>query len=104
MPAELTVDERSFFETFAGDHKQQFWKGEGCNFCANTGYVDRIGVYELLHVTDEIRQLVLDNAVHEEIKKMAISQGMSTLLDEGIKLVRNDITTVSEVMRHVYAM
>ena len=104
VPAELTVDERAFFETFAGDHKQQFWKGEGCNFCANTGYVDRIGVYELLHVTDEIRQLVLDNAVHEEIKKMAISQGMSTLLDEGIKLVRNDITTVSEVMRHVYAM
>jgi type IV pilus assembly protein PilB len=101
---ELTVDEKAFFETFAGEGKTEFWKGEGCNFCANTGYVDRIGVYELLHVTDEIRQLVLDNAVHEEIKKMAISQGMSTLLDEGLKLVRNDVTTVSEVMRHVYAM
>lgn len=104
VPTELTVDERAFFETFAGDDKKQFWKGEGCNFCSNTGYVDRIGVYELLHITDEIRQLVLDNAVHEEVKKMAISQGMSTLLDEGLKLVRSDVTTVSEVMRHVYAM
>ncbi len=103
VPAELTVEEKAFFETFAGGGKTDFWKGEGCNFCSNTGFVDRIGVYELLHVTDAIRQLVLDNAVHEEIRKMAISEGMSTLLDEGLKLVRNDMTTVAEVMRHVYA-
>jgi type IV pilus assembly protein PilB len=105
QPYEPSVEEQAFFAQHSHDkRKTKFWHGEGCNFCAGTGYSDRIGIYELLKMTDEIRQLVLENAVHEEIKKMAISQGMSTLLDEGMKLVHRDVTTVADVMRHVYTV
>jgi type IV pilus assembly protein PilB len=99
----LSVDEQAFFDTYAENRtKTKFFVGEGCNFCANTGYLDRVGVYELLQITDDIRRLVVDNAPHDELKKMAIFQGMSTLLDEGLKLVNQDVTTVAEVMRTVY--
>jgi type IV pilus assembly protein PilB len=53
-------------------------------------------------MTDDMRRLVVENAPHEELKKMAVFQGMSTLLDEGLKLVNQDVTTVAEVMRTVY--
>jgi type IV pilus assembly protein PilB len=100
----LSVDEEAFFAEYARDYlsKTQFFYGEGCNFCSNTGYLDRVGIYELLTMTDDMRRLVVENAPHEELKKMAVFQGMSTLLDEGLKLVNQDITTVAEVMRTVY--
>jgi type IV pilus assembly protein PilB len=102
----LSVDEEAFFAEYARDylHKTTFFYGEGCNFCSNTGYLDRIGVYELLQMTDDMRRLVVENAPHEELKKMAVFQGMSTLLDEGLKLVNQDLTTVAEVMRTVYTV
>src|SRR5207247_484653 len=70
------------------------WRGEGCNCCAGTGYIDRIWAYVILRVTDEIRRLVIDNAPLDELKRVAISQGMSTLLHEGIRLVNEDTTTI----------
>jgi type IV pilus assembly protein PilB len=101
----LSVDEQAFYDDYADNSfKTKFFYGEGCNFCANTGYLDRVGVYELLQVTDDIRRLIVDNAPHDELKKMAIFQGMSTLLDEGLKLVNQDVTTVAEVMRTVYTV
>jgi type IV pilus assembly protein PilB len=55
-------------------------------------------------MTDDMRRLVVDNAPHEELKKMAVFQGMSTLLDEALKLVNQDVTTIAEVMRTVYTV
>ena len=53
----LSVDEQAFFDAYAErSFRTQFWYGEGCNFCANTGYLDRVGVYEVMEVTDDIRQ------------------------------------------------
>ncbi|MEY2474359.1 MAG: type pilus assembly protein PilB [Actinomycetota bacterium] len=104
VPKPLTVDEEAFFAEYAREYenKTTFYLGEGCNFCSNTGYLDRVGVYELLLMTDDMRRLVVENAPHEELKKMAVFQGMSTLLDEGLKLVNQDVTTIAEVMRTVY--
>src|SRR5205085_9872842 len=67
----LSVDEEAFFDNYAGDYagKTTFFYGEGCNFCANTGYLDRVGVYELLAMSDDMRRLVVENAPHEELKK-----------------------------------
>lgn len=100
----LSVDEEAFFLEYARDFagKTTFFYGEGCNFCSGTGYLDRVGIYELLTMTDDMRRLVVENAPHEELKKMAVFQGMSTLLDEGLRLVNQDVTTVAEVMRTVY--
>jgi type IV pilus assembly protein PilB len=97
-------DELAFYEELTeGRRKRHFFHGVGCNFCAGTGYRDRIGIYELLRITPELKRLVVGWASQDELRKMAVSQGMRTLKDEGMALVNNDITTVSEVVRTIYA-
>ena len=102
-PYRPTTEERAFYEQSGGSHKTKFWSGEGCNFCAGTGYQDRIGVYELLRITPEIKRLIVGWATQEEIRRLAITQGMRTLLEEALSLVNRDVTTISEVIRGIYA-
>jgi type IV pilus assembly protein PilB len=102
-PYEPKDEERSFYEDAGGPPKATFFQGEGCNFCAGTGYRDRIGVYELMRITPEIKRLVVGWATQEELQRMAISQGMRTLRDEAMQLAGDDVTTISEVMRSIYA-
>jgi type IV pilus assembly protein PilB len=103
IPYEPSDEELAFYLEADGPNKDKFWIGEGCNFCGGTGYQDRIGVYELLRITPEIKRLIVGWATQEEIRRMAISQGMRTLLQEGLNLVGNDTTTISEVIRVIYA-
>jgi type IV pilus assembly protein PilB len=103
-PYQPTDEELVFYEEAGGPEKHEFYAGEGCNFCAGTGYQDRIGVYELLRITPEIRRLIVGWATQEELRRMATSQGMRTLREDGIALVAQDITTISEVIRCIYAM
>ncbi len=99
-----TDEEMVFYEESGGSPKGVFYHGVGCNFCANTGYKDRIGVYELLTMTSEIRRLVVGWATQEELRNMAVKQGMSTLKQEAIRLVENDITSIAEVIRGMYTL
>jgi type IV pilus assembly protein PilB len=101
---ELSDDEREFYEESGGPPKSTFYYGSGCNFCSDTGYKDRIGVYELLIMTPEIKRLIVGWATQEELHNMAMKQGMRTLRQEAISLVTQDITTVAEVIRSVYAL
>jgi type IV pilus assembly protein PilB len=101
---ELNDDEREFYEESGGPPKATFYYGSGCNFCSDTGYKDRIGVYELLIMTPEIKRLIVGWATQEELHNMAMKQGMRTLRQEAISLVTQDITTVAEVIRSVYAL
>ncbi|HAM03280.1 MAG TPA: pilus assembly protein PilB [Acidimicrobiaceae bacterium] len=96
-------EELAFFYESGGEEKSTFWMGEGCNFCAGTGYRDRIGVYGLMRITPEIKRLIVGWATQEELQRMAISQGMRTLRTEAINLIANDVTTISEVVRSIYA-
>jgi type IV pilus assembly protein PilB len=100
----LTDDEKEFYEESGGAPKDVFYYGSGCNFCSDTGYKDRIGVYELLVMTPEIKRLIVGWATQEELHNMAMKQGMRTLRQEAISLVVQDITTVAEVIRSVYAL
>ncbi len=75
------------------------YKGEGCHDCGSTGYQGRTGIYELLIVTDEIRQLILRKTSTNIIRQEAISQGMVALRDDGWDKVRKGVTTVEEVLR-----
>jgi type IV pilus assembly protein PilB len=104
----LTDDEREFYVEsgvpLEGVEKEVFYHGSGCNFCSDTGYKDRIGVYELLVMTPEIKRLIVGWATQEELHNMAMKQGMRTLRQEAIGLVNQDITTVAEVIRSVYAL
>jgi type IV pilus assembly protein PilB len=64
--------------------------------------LDRVGVYELLTVTPEIKRLVVGWATQDELRRMAIKQGMRTMRDEAVDLVANDQTTIQEVVRNIY--
>ncbi|HEV8558803.1 MAG TPA: GspE/PulE family protein [Actinophytocola sp.] len=104
---EPSPEELAFLEALGGSDGGAgggFVRGTGCNFCARTGYLDRIGVYELMPVTDAIRELVLDRAPHEEIRKVARYEGMRTLQEEALRLVANGVTNLSELLRSLYVV
>ena len=106
---ELIVDlkpyeEMAFYEDSGGPPKTEFFRGIGCNFCSDTGYQDRIGVYEVLEMTPEIRRLIVGWATQEELRNLAQKQGMRTLRTEAINLVEQDVTTVAEVIRSLYTL
>lgn len=103
-PYEPTDEEMAFYKEGGGEGKDVFYQGTGCNFCSNTGYQDRIGVYEFLHMTPEIRRLLVGWATQDELRRVAINQGMRTLRTEGLSLVAQDVTTISEVIRSIYAL
>ena len=98
-----TADELAFYAEAGGKPKRTWYQGEGCHLCAGTGYQDRIGVYELLKVTPEIKRLVVGWATQDELRRMAVSQGMRTLQDEALTLIENNTTTIAEVVRSIYA-
>jgi type IV pilus assembly protein PilB len=101
---EPSVEDRRFYEDAGGPPKSVFWHGEGCNFCFHTGYEDRIGVYELLTVTEEMKRMLMSKAAHDEMRALALEQGMHSLQDCGIRLVDEDVTTISEVVRSLYTV
>ncbi|MCX6399892.1 MAG: ATPase, T2SS/T4P/T4SS family [Propionibacteriales bacterium] len=102
-PYEPSPDELAFLEAFGGSEPiGGFQHGTGCHFCAQTGYLERIGVYEMLVVTDEVRELIIDKAPHDQMRKLARMQGMKTLQEQAAQLVTHGTTTASEVMRSIY--
>ena len=101
----LTNEERMFYEESGGPpEKEVFYHGTGCNFCGGTGFKERIGVYELLQMTPEIKRLIVGWATQEELRNLAKKQGMRTLRQEAISLVAQDITSVDEVVRSMYTL
>jgi type IV pilus assembly protein PilB len=88
----------------AEDAKQvKTYRGQGCQTCNNTGYKGRVGLYEVLEVTDDIRELILIGASALELRKKAIDDGMITLRESGLHKIRNGITTIEEVVRETVA-
>jgi type IV pilus assembly protein PilB len=102
-PYQPSVEELAFYNDSGGAPKYSWTAGRGCHLCANTGYRDRTGVYELLRISPEIKRLIVGWATQDELRRMAISQGMRTLQDEAIRLVTSDVTTIAEVVRSIYA-
>ena len=81
-----------------------FRRGKGCHLCAHTGYLERIGVYELFTVTDAVRELIVEHASIDRMRKLARAEGMRTLQEQAVRLVADGTTTASEVMRSIYTM
>ena len=77
----------------------QVYKGKGCSICNNTGYKGRLGLYEVMPMKEEIKELVLSRASSSEIKKEAIRLGMKTLRQSGIAKIKDGVTTIEEVLR-----
>src|SRR5689334_14525418 len=79
------------------------YKGKGCATCNNTGYKGRIGLYEVMEITDEIRELILIGASALELRKKAIDDGMISLRESGLYKIREGVTTIEEVVRETVA-
>src|SRR5579859_182278 len=75
------------------------YAGKGCPVCHNTGYTGRIGIFEVLEVTEGIRELITQKADADVINKKAIEEGMVTMLEDGLEKVSRGITTIEEVLR-----
>jgi type IV pilus assembly protein PilB len=90
----FTIEEARTMKTF---------KGKGCATCNNTGYKGRIGLYEVMEITDEIRELILIGASALELRKKAIDDGMITLRESGLHKIRAGVTTLEEVVRETVA-
>jgi type IV pilus assembly protein PilB len=97
-PAEVRIIDEQ-----VGHQPNEWLKGTGCNMCSNTGYRGRVGVYELLQVTDTIRELIVARSTHHELRAAAIGEGMRTMQQQAFELVVDGKTTVEDVIRSVYA-
>lgn len=79
-------------------HKS-FYYGAGCAACDKSGYKGRIGIYEVLEMDDEMRAALMRNADSSEIKRIAVKNGMSTMIEDGFQKAVDGITTIEEILR-----
>jgi type II secretory ATPase GspE/PulE/Tfp pilus assembly ATPase PilB-like protein len=87
--------------TIGPDGKPQFYlyRGKGCDRCGGNGYSGRIGIFEVLDVTEKISKMVMEHATSDELLKEAKSNGMLTMVEDGYLKSLEGITTIEEVMR-----
>ena len=88
-------------EEILGDH-HDFFQGKGCALCGNTGYRSRMGIYEILEMNDFIREALMRRADAGEIKKIAVKNGMTTLLEDGFRKAVEGRTTIEEILRVIH--
>ncbi|MBX7062025.1 MAG: type IV-A pilus assembly ATPase PilB [Acidobacteria bacterium] len=96
MPSEGLV-EIGFKPEEVGDIR--LYKGRGCQTCNNTGYKGRVGLYEVMEITDDLRELIIIGASAMELRRKAIELGMITLRESGLCKIRDGITTIEEVVK-----
>jgi len=79
---------------------QKFYYGKGCDACNQTGYKGRKGIYELMRISDPLRELINERAPTVTLKQKAIELGMITLRQDGLRSVFDGDTTVEEVLKY----
>ena len=77
----------------------EFYKGKGCDICKNTGYKGRMGIYELLIMNDELRDMIVKEASLDEYRAACRRSGMRTLRETGMLSVHEGKTTIDEIIR-----
>jgi type IV pilus assembly protein PilB len=97
VPSEVELHEAGITKDQAAN--ATFMKGKGCSHCNKSGYRGRMAIFELLMMTPKIREMTFKQASTVDIRKTGISEGMSTLYDDGIRKVIKGLTTIEEVMR-----
>jgi type IV pilus assembly protein PilB len=98
--AKLTSDLAKILEDYNMDSKKIILnKGEGCPYCKETGYKGRIAIFELMIITDTIRDLISSNITSGKLRETAIKEGMCQLREDGLKKVCEGVTTIDEVLR-----
>jgi type II secretory ATPase GspE/PulE/Tfp pilus assembly ATPase PilB-like protein len=75
------------------------YRGKGCDKCGGSGYSGRVGIFEVLDVSEKISRMIMDNVSAEEIRDVAVEEGMLTMLQDGYLKALEGITTLEEVLR-----
>ena len=78
---------------------REFYFGKGCDYCNNTGYKGRMGIFEIMRLDDELREDVMNNASTNVLREKALRKGMRTLRDAGIASIFDGLTTIEEVVK-----
>jgi len=99
---EGTLMEQLAYHNETGEHRSRFRYGKGCDRCARTGYRGRIGMFEVLPISDKLRMMILKGAATSEVRVQAMEDGMIPLMKDGMLKVREGITTPAEVLRNAY--
>lgn len=94
-----TIRERNPGEAVRIQEPMTFWQGKGCEECGGKGYQGRIGIYEVLIMSDKLEQLALDRAPGSQIQEVAEEEGMLTMYQDGLLKVGAGLTTLDEVLR-----
>jgi type II secretory ATPase GspE/PulE/Tfp pilus assembly ATPase PilB-like protein len=95
----LDFDQKTIEDFFETKKKLRVYHGKGCQFCHDTGYSDRIGIFEVMLVDQEIREAIIAKQSAEVIGKLAVKNGMETMLKDGMKKVLLGVTTLEEILR-----
>ena len=90
------------FYTSIGGKGSTFRRGTGCAYCSHTGFHDRIGIFEVLRVTDAIKRLLVRDAPPEAVRQQAVTDGMTTLRQSGLAKIDEGLTTIAEIIRSVH--
>jgi type IV pilus assembly protein PilB len=85
--------------TIDGTEPAELYRARGCKRCGNTGYHGRIGLYEIMTMSEGIERLLVENAPPEEITGLALTEGMITLRSDGLEKVRSGLTSIEEIIR-----
>ena len=101
---EVPLLEQMAYRKEIGEERSQFLCGSGCKSCAHSGYQGRIGLFEILHISDEIRTMLLNGATATQLRTQAIKEGMIPLIKDGMLKVKTDITNPAEVLRNAYSV
>ena len=101
MAHQPSEDELEAYARQGGDPSIDFVIGEGCSLCSGTGYHGRVGVFEILEMDDEIRDLLVAGRPARELRAQAAAGGMHTLADGAGELVAAGTTSISEFLRKV---
>jgi general secretion pathway protein E len=99
-----TGEEAAAYSQVRGEELTEYYQGKGCNLCANTGYLGRTGVHEIMLISDEIRRRLLRGDSAADIKAQALSDGMISMREDGMMKVKLSITTPQEILRNVFAI
>jgi len=103
-PTPVSPDEQEAYEQEMNEKRSEFMVGSGCNFCANTGYLGRTGIFEVMIMSESIRRMVLSGASVDEIRAQSCEEGTVLLWHDGMLKVKEGVTTPYEVIRNVFSI
>lgn len=99
----VSANEQQMFKETLGEFPADIYVGQGCQVCSNTGYYERTGIFEILSVSEDMRNLIATDNRQAAVKQLAKNEGMVSMLQEGMLKASAGVTTPGEIMKNIYS-